>query len=273
MNQLEIEQFIEESFEENYQQLRLEGGHSMSEHILKLAKRQVYLYLNTMYETALNVQETEIPLTLPAQISPKNRKYNIFGVVDLIEENGEVHMYDLKTHDVNYVLEHKEEYKGQLHVYAYIWEKLYERKVDKAAIIAIGENEQLRQERLSWDGPEETFMPTKWNPVVSFDLEQKNIEDEINRFGQIVDCIEDRIFHPRVLDVKNQKTREDIKRFCSNCDIRFSCPSYSHYVTNGKIRNKRLQGTFSYFENSLEDEEILGEILDESLNHDNFYFD
>lgn len=273
MERQEIEQFIQEVFEENYQQLKQVGGHSLSEHILKLAKRQVYLYLNTLYETALNVKETEIPLTLPSQISPKNRKYNIYGVVDLIEEDGKVNMYDLKTHDVDYVLEHKEEYKGQLHVYAYIWEMLYERKVDNCAIIAIGENEQLRQERYSWDGPDETFKPTKWNPIVSFDLEKKDIENEIKRFGQIVDYIEDRIFHPRILDVKSAKTKDDIKRFCSNCDIRFSCPSYTNYVTKSTMPKQNLKTTFNYYENSLEDEDVLEEILDETLNRDNFYFE
>jgi hypothetical protein len=273
LNRQEIEEFIHEAFEENYNHLRQDGGHSMSDHILKLAKRQVYLYLNTLYETALNVKETEIPLTLPAQTSPKNRKYNIFGVVDLIEENGETHMYDLKTHDVDYVLQHRDDYKGQLHVYAYIWEKLYERKVDKAAIIAIGENEQLRQERLLWDGPEEDFRPTKWNPIVTFDLERENIDVEINRFGHIVDCIEDRKFHPRLLDVKHPSTNDEVKRFCSNCDIRFSCPSYSQYIMNSKTRNKQLRNLFSYFENSLEDEEILDEIISESLERDNFYFE
>jgi hypothetical protein len=273
IKQQEIKEFIQISFEENYQQLRQEGGHSLSEHILELARRQVYLYWNTLYQTALNVKETEISLTLPAQTSPKNHKFNIFGIVDLIEEDGEVHMYDLKTHDVDYVLEHKEDYKGQLHVYAYVWEKLYERKVDKVSIVAIGENEQLRQERKDWNGPVEDFKPTKWNPVVTFDLEETAITEEINRFGQIVDCIENRQFYPRVLDVNDQNTKDDVKRFCSNCDIRFSCPSYTNYAAKASKRNKQLQNTFSYYENSAEDEEILEEIFEEAFNWEGFYFE
>ena len=44
------------------------------------------------------------------------------GVVDIVREDDETWMYDIKTHDPDYVKTHKELYEKQLNVYSYIWQ-------------------------------------------------------------------------------------------------------------------------------------------------------
>ena len=67
MNKDEMLQFIEKAFEENYELLRLEGGHSLSPHVKKLALEQVKNYWKKLRNVAENVSDTEVRLTLPQQ--------------------------------------------------------------------------------------------------------------------------------------------------------------------------------------------------------------
>src|SRR5690625_925281 len=80
-------QFIEEAFEENYELLRLEGGHSLSPHVKKLALEQVKNYWKKLRDVAENVSDTEVRLTLPERETPAGRRYTIQGVVDVVKED------------------------------------------------------------------------------------------------------------------------------------------------------------------------------------------
>src|SRR5690606_21359841 len=99
MNKDEMLQFIEEAFEENYELLQLDGGHSLSPHVKKMALEQVKNYWMKFRHLAENVSDTEIRLTLPQQTTPLGRNYTIQGVVDVVKEDDKTVMYDIKTHD------------------------------------------------------------------------------------------------------------------------------------------------------------------------------
>ena len=94
------------------------------------------MYYRKMREIAETVTETEVKLTLPEQTSPKGNKFTIEGVVDIIRKNNTTTMYDIKTHDADYVNANKEDYIDQLNVYTHIWQNLRNEKLDGTAIIA-----------------------------------------------------------------------------------------------------------------------------------------
>lgn len=53
-------------------------------------------------------------------------------------------MYDLKTHDPDYIRTNLGDYEDQLNIYAYIWKTLRRQDLDEAAIIATQFPESLR---------------------------------------------------------------------------------------------------------------------------------
>ena len=63
----EVIEKIREYFEENYELLRLEGGHAVTEDIKQLALTQVLYYFTKMKDVANKVTDTEVKLTLPGQ--------------------------------------------------------------------------------------------------------------------------------------------------------------------------------------------------------------
>lgn len=107
MTDQEIEKQIREYFEENYELLRLEGGHALTEAGKQDAFYQVLYYWKKLKDIANKVTETEVKLSLPNQETTKGRKFSIEGVVDIVREENETWMYDIKTHDPDYVNTHK----------------------------------------------------------------------------------------------------------------------------------------------------------------------
>ena len=99
----EVEAFLREAFEANYERLRLETGHTLPVDLKATAWEQVLLYWRRLAELARRVTETEVRLTLPDQRTPKRRRFGIEGVVDIVREDGRTVMYDLKTHDADVV--------------------------------------------------------------------------------------------------------------------------------------------------------------------------
>ena len=97
---LEMERFIHDRLEENYEQLRLEGGQALTPSVKNQALNQVRMYFRKLRKVAETVTDTEVKLTLPQQTSPKGHKFTVEGVVDIIrdEERQETIMYDIKTH-------------------------------------------------------------------------------------------------------------------------------------------------------------------------------
>ena len=133
LSEVDIEQFLRDTFEDNYRTLRLEGGHGLTPDIKDYAYQQVLRYWQKLKQVAENVTDTEVPLVLPNQQTPKKRHYNIEGVVDILREGSRTVMYDIKTHDGDYVRENRELYEKQLNVYAHIWQELRGQPLDETA--------------------------------------------------------------------------------------------------------------------------------------------
>lgn len=79
------------------------AAHSIAPDVKAAALHQVLLYWRVMRDVALNVSDTEVRLSLPAQATPQGRIYSIEGIVDILRANARTVMYDIKTHDAAYV--------------------------------------------------------------------------------------------------------------------------------------------------------------------------
>src|SRR4026209_2494040 len=108
----QIEEFIREALEKNFEQLRMESGHSLSAPLKQTALDQALFYWQKLKDVATHITETEVRLNLPGQTSPSGRKFGIEGVVDIVREGDRVVMYDIKTHDADDVRDNLEDYEG-----------------------------------------------------------------------------------------------------------------------------------------------------------------
>lgn len=250
MEDYEIIDKIKEYFEVNYELMRLEGGHAITQDVKQLALTQVLYYFTKMKEVANKVTDTEVKLTLPDQRTPKGRNFTIEGVVDIVRDDNETWMYDIKTHDTAYIESNKELYEKQLNVYAHIWQKLRGQALDKTAIISTAYPEGLKNAHLLNDQFRIQYELSKWNPLIELDFDQGKVKDIILDFAEIVDCIEDKRFKPASVETLRTKMEGTnalfATRVCRNCDARFSCSSYRDYATN---KGKGERGSFrKYFD-------------------------
>src|SRR5215216_3884811 len=184
---IEIEAFIQEALEKNFEQLRLESGHSISADLKRTALNQALFYWRKLKDVATRITETEVRLNLPSQVTPSGRKFGIEGVVDIVREGDKVVMYDIKTHDAEHVQANAGDYEGQLNIYAHIWQNLRGQPLDEVAIIATAYPEAMRDA----DGAnrEEEFLREfeEWNPVVGIEVDPAHVETIIRDFGRAVD--------------------------------------------------------------------------------------
>src|SRR5947207_1032929 len=97
------EAFIREAFDSNFEQLRFESGHALAPEVKERALEQTLLYWRKLRDIAESVTDTEVDLQLPNQKTPNGRKFNIEGIVDIVREQDRTVMYDLKTHDAEFV--------------------------------------------------------------------------------------------------------------------------------------------------------------------------
>ena len=249
--QLEIEEWIEEQYLINYETLRLEGGHALSPEVKRQGLWQIIMYYRKMREIAETVTETEVKLTLPEQTSPKGNKFTIEGVVDIIRKNNTTTMYDIKTHDADYVNANKEDYIDQLNVYTHIWQNLRNEKLDGTAIIATQFPRALKKALDADDKDKMKREMDKWDPLIQIPFSQEKVEDTITKFACVVDSIESREFKPPSLQKLQDRIRGTKQKFatrvCRNCDARFSCDAYREYaqVTNS------FSGGFTEYINDL----------------------
>jgi hypothetical protein len=242
MTSSEIEEELKQIFEDNYETLRLQGGHALTAEVKEAAWTQIIYYFKKLQRrVAEKVTETEVKLTLPEQKTPGGRKFTIEGVVDIVTKNEETWMYDLKTHDPGYIRDNKELYEKQLNVYSHIYENIRSNKLDHTAIISTvlpaGMREGLRNKN------EEMVQAefTKWEPVISLDFDHTKVKETIQDFGKTVDKIESHIFEPALLAKLNSHVDGNVsyvRRFCNNCDARFSCDSYRSYVSKQTGSNR-----------------------------------
>ncbi|UYP07266.1 PD-(D/E)XK nuclease family protein [Priestia megaterium] len=249
MNNEEMLQFIEDAFEENYELLKLEGGHALAPYVKKMALEQVKNYWIKLRNLAENVSDTEVKLMLPQQETPKGRSYAIQGVIDVVKEDHKTLMYDIKTHDVEAVRCNKQDYEGQLNIYAHIWQSSRGQQLDGAAVIGIGETEILRRAKQRFiQTNDRKFMEEAlelWDPEVPIEITSEKVQEYLDSFGEVVDRIEDYQFQAPPIEKLKSKVQNN-KLFavhvCRNCDVRFSCESFQEYAfTSTKAKRNFLE--------------------------------
>jgi hypothetical protein len=246
---VDVSSFLQEAFDENYERLRLSTNQALSPAARENARRQVQLYWRKLSDIAKRITETEVRLALPAQTTPKGRSFVIEGVVDIVQESGHTVMYDIKTHEAEFVRKNRSLYTDQLNVYAHIWKELRGQPLDKAAVIATAIPESLKQALNSGDEDYILYEVQKWSPLVEIDFDETKVEETIQDFAETVDRIEDGDFTPPPAERLSERRHDQgalfATRVCNNCDARYSCPAYRMYITGSK---KQEQISFrSYF--------------------------
>jgi hypothetical protein len=230
---VEMEEWIAREYEANYERLRMEGGHALSAEVKRQGLLQIIMYFRKMREVAESVTETEVKLTLPEQTSPRGNRFTIEGVVDIIREKGTTTMYDVKTHDADYVKANKEDYIDQLNVYTHIWQNLRNEKLSGTEIIATQFPKSIKKAIDADDDEKLQRELEKWDPVIPIPFSQEKVGDTINKFACVVDKIESREFKPPSVDFLLERIKGTKQRFatrvCRNCDARFSCDAYREY--------------------------------------------
>lgn len=261
MHENDIEIFIRESFEENYELLKLESGHALSPMVKESALLQVLEYWEKLQEIASEVTNTEIALNLPNQISPNGINYSIDGIVDIVRESDKVIMYDIKTHDSEYVRANLDLYEGQLNIYAYIWKELRSQSLDEMAIIATALPKKLTNAIRSQNEIEIQKERELWKPVIDINFNKNRYSEIISFFGKTVDKIENKIFSPPSVERLRQNASERKIPFgthvCRNCDARFSCTSYKQFYQHTDNGKRDIQ--FTKFIEDLGDESEQGQ--------------
>jgi hypothetical protein len=257
----DIETFLREVFEQNYEELRLDSGHAIAPDVKKTALQQVLLYWRKLSRIAENVTDTEVRLSLPGQETPKGRDFTIEGVIDILRENERTVMYDIKTHDAEYVRANIEPYEAQLNVYAHIWHELRGQPLDGTAVIATDFPEEVRSALASENEEALIYALAHWEPVVEIDFDPRRVVETIRSFGAVVDCIEDGSFSPPDLG-RLQEAMPGTRhiRFgthvCRNCDARFSCGPYREFsqATHQSAADRSAMQYFSEAVNDVEQE-------------------
>lgn len=233
----EVEEYLREAFEENFDWLATESGAGLAPDIKAMAFQQVLYYWRKLRHIARRVTETEVRLNLPGLESSAGREFGIEGVVDIVREQESTTMYDIKTHDPEYVRTHREEYASQLNVYSYIWETLREQALDETAVIATSFPEQLREALARGDDSRVETELERWQPVVPVPFDEDRVGEAIGQFGRVVDSIEEGKYSPRTVAELKDRPEEGARAFatrvCRNCDARFSCSSYRVYMQAG----------------------------------------
>nr|CDQ36776.1 hypothetical protein BN993_06288 [Virgibacillus halodenitrificans] len=267
----EMLQYIEEAFEDNYELLKLEGGHSLSPHVKKLALDQVKNYWKKLRNVAENVSDTEVRLTLPQQKTPTGRPYTIQGVVDVVKEDDRTVMYDIKTHNADFVRNNKKDYEGQLNIYAHIWQSIRGQELDGTSILATGETESLRRaKQRSFQSNNEKYIEEaleEWEPEVPIELVEEKVEGYLESFGEVVDLIEEHCFQPPPVEKLKSKLHDNktfVDHVCRNCDVRFSCVSYKEYA----FKSSRARSDFMVFYDDYGTEQERVEIIEATLDEE-----
>lgn len=248
---------LTELFEQNYERLRIEGGHQLSPESKNSALQQVLLYWRKLREVAEKVTETEVKLTLPNQTTAKGRTFGIEGVVDIVREDELTTMYDLKTHEADYILQNLDLYAPQLNIYAFIWQGLRGQELDEAAIISTVLPNPLKEALRRRDEVSIERHLATWKPLIPIRFDRHAVDETIMKFGDTVDRIEERKFAPPPVEkLKAQqvgKSQTFGTNVCRNCDARFSCSSYRAFaVESGSVALRTFR---QYFGENITDSE------------------
>ncbi len=169
-------------------------------------------------------------------------------------------MYDIKTHDADYVRANLELYEQQLNVYAHIWQALRQQPLDEMAIIATDYPEAVQVALTSGDPEHLAYALERWDPVVPILFDARRVEMTIREFSTVVDAIEENHFAPRTVDDLNAilpgtRAMRFATRVCRNCDARFSCSAYREYAWRPGQRGVAEERFRQYYEETLPDAE------------------
>ena len=230
----EIEAFLDQSFADNYERLKVETGRGLSPDGRQFAWRQVWLYWCKLSEIARTITDTEVRLTLPNQETASGRTYTIEGIVDIVREHGYTVMYDIKSLDADHIREHADTYEKQLNVYAHIWQVLRGESLQQTAIIATTFPPGVARALDTRDEGHLAYALAQWSPVIPLEFSPERVEETVAEFGQVVDAIEEGCFEARQVDHLDLREGPRGDRFatavCRNCDSRFSCASYREWA-------------------------------------------
>lgn len=267
MTSPEIEAFITEVFDQNFELLRQEYGSSLTPEAREAALNQVMLYWLRLPDVAERITDTEVPIQLPNQCSPEGRNFGIDGVVDIVREDDKTIMYDIKTHEEDFVREHLDLYAMQLNLYAYVWEQLRGQPLDEVAIIATAYPDNIRDAMppgvpiRELDAEARAHLTTaiaNWNPLIELEYNAADIDDTIRMFGETVDLIENRQFAPPSVSQLNEIWQMSGQRYavrvCRICDARYSCSSYRKYAQERAPREWKLREFNRYYYEEADDQ-------------------
>lgn len=272
MSHTEIARLIEEIFEENYQIEQVTSGSFLTEDIKQLALLQVKLYYEKLKEIADNVTHTEVKLTLPDQKTQNGRRFTIEGIVDIVKEGNDTWMYDIKTHDSEYIRANKEFYESQLNVYAHIWQSLRGEDLDHTAVISTNLPTSLKDAMQGDDQARVKHELGKWEPLIELPFEPQKVEATIKDFALVVDSIEEKRFAPQNVDKLKSKFQGTSATFgtfvCRNCDARFSCKSFREFILGS---GQTLKGNFQKYFNEFVPDTIQEEWVNIHLGNDRFW--
>jgi hypothetical protein len=251
MTEAEIKQHIAEVFEQNYNILKTEAGHGLTEDVKQNALEQVFLYYKKCKEIAERVTDTEVKLTLANQKTNSKKKPKTFaieGIVDIVSENGKTWMYDLKTDSLDHIESNMRRYEAQLNVYTHIYQELRKQELEGTAIISTAVPMELKAAIESKDQKRIDAEMEKWHPVLPMkDFSQESIQATIEEFKDTVDKIETNQFSPPPVTRLGEKLsdkyygRTFARRTCGNCDARYSCKSYQEYTGKGSKKRKDFE--------------------------------
>lgn len=237
----DIETFLRNAFEENYELLVIESGHALTADVKETALQQVLLYWRKLRHIAERITETEVRLSLPMQITPQGREYTIEGVVDIVREDDRVVMYDIKTQEAGYVRSNLDLYRQQLNLYAHIWQELRRQRLDEMAIIATDFPSEIKDALSNLEPQALEKALSDWDPIIPIEYDSTYVTSTLYAFGETVDKIENGEFAPPPLErleetIPGVWTHERFgTRVCRQCDARFSCDSYRRYAKGGRL--------------------------------------
>jgi restriction endonuclease len=147
-------------------------------------------------------------------------------------------MYDIKTHDLEYILSNKELYEKQLNIYSYIWQEIRKNRLDNTAIISTAIPKALRRAIKTGNDCLIQQILQAWNPLVEMPVKEKNVQDTIEHFGEVVDNIEDNKFSPASVKRLSEKIEYTINKNIEEYDVEEIFPSKKKFP-----QKELLEGT------------------------------
>lgn len=264
----EMEDRLRQWFADNLDALRRESGHRLAPAVEQAALHQVLAYWRKLGQTvAMHVTDTEVRLNLPGNVTPKQRLFNVEGVVDIVQDGHRTIMYDLKTHDVEQVRGNAESYQRQLNVYAHIWQQLQGQKLDETAIICTALPKRIDAAVKTYtENPTAATAETlaraliQWDPIVPLPFDAHAVQAMMADFAAVVDAIEDGDFEPPDVARLKDKVYPGAKwifavQVCRNCDARFSCDSYRQYARQSQQKGAAMSYFREYYDDYGPDDE------------------